>query len=424
MKQRVSVKSRLLVVFASLASACGGPESRESDAGPVALGDPFTLEVAGGYGSGTYRAGATVHVWAAASTTSEVVLPWTGDAALLAEPTEWHTTFVMPARDVRLASNREAEAVTLTVETFNGSTSRPKTVRYHFPPGMRGVVLFSHGTGGSNTFIEGTEPFALALALVRAGYGVMGTEAEEAVAGDLNGDGKERWFASASAFRADNVDLRNLETLFASFESRGLIPANTPKFALGMSAGGSFSHFLGTVSASAVAGDFPRLRFAAVVSYCADATAARSGPMSTTPSAWFMCGAEDNPKVSNTEARSNSQTLGGRGIPTDYVEHPPSPLYDQRFARIAGISVETSRAMAAELRAAGFVDDGGFLDTDGDAIGQFVTANPGQFPTIVSQSDSLGAIRSQVKAMRAEHAMYADYTQRNIDWFERFNPNP
>ncbi|MBM4377444.1 MAG: hypothetical protein FJ095_20385, partial [Deltaproteobacteria bacterium] len=75
-------------------------------------------------------------------------------------------------------------------------------------------------------------------------------------------------------------------------------------------------------------------------------------------------------------------------------------------------------------RAAGFVDDGGFLDTDGDAIGQFVTANPGQFPTIVSQSDSLGAIRSQVKAMRAEHAMYADYTQRNIDWFERFNPNP
>jgi len=424
MNQKISVKSWLLIVFVSLASACGGPESRESDAGPVPLSDPFTLEVAGGYGSGAYRAGATVHVWAAASTTSEVVLPWTGDAALLAEPTEWHTTFVMPARDVRLASNREAEAVTLTVETFNGSTSRPKTVRYYFPPGMRGVVLFSHGTGGSNTFIEGTEPFALALALVRAGYGVMGTEAEEAVAGDLNGDGKERWFASAKAFRADNVDLRNLETLFASFESRGLIPANTPKFALGMSAGGSFSHFLGTVSASAVAGDFPRLRFAAVVSYCADATAARSGPMSTTPSAWFMCGSEDNPEVSNDEAFENYQTLSGRGIPADYTEHPPSPLYDERFARIAGISVGTSRAMAAELRAAGFVDDGGFLDTDGDAIGQFVMANPGQFPTIVSQSDSLGAIRSQVKAMRAEHAMYADYTQRNIDWFERFNPNP
>jgi hypothetical protein len=66
----------------------------------------------------------------------------------------------------------------------------------------------------------------------------------------------------------------------------------------------------------------------------------------------------------------------------------------------------------------------GFLDRDGDAIGQFVSTNPGQFPILVSQSDSLGSIRSQVKAMRAEHAMYADYTQRNIAWFERFNPNP
>ena len=170
----------------------------------------------------------------------------------------------MPDRDVRLVAVSEPQPLTLLVETFLGSTSRPKTVRYHFPADMRGVVLFSHGTGGSNTFIEGTEPFALAVALVRAGYGVMGTEAEEAVAGDLNGDGKERWFASAAVFRADNVDLRNLEMLFASFETRGLVPAGLPKFALGMSAGGSFSHFLGTVGASAAAGDFPRLRFAAV----------------------------------------------------------------------------------------------------------------------------------------------------------------
>jgi hypothetical protein len=212
--------------------------------------------------------------------------------------------------------------------------------------------------------------------------------------------------------------------LFASFESRGLVSAGTPKFALGMSAGGAFSHFLGTVGSSPVAGDFPQLRFRAVVGYCSDATASRSAALSTTPSAWFMCGAEDNPEVSNAEARANSAMLGGRGIPTDYVEHPPSPLYEERFSRIRGISVEISRAIAAELRAAGFVNARGFLDRDGDAIGQFVSTNPGQFPILVSQSDSLGAIRSQVKAMRAEHAMYADYTQRNIAWFERFNPNP
>jgi hypothetical protein len=80
--------------------------------------------------------------------------------------------------------------------------------------------------------------------------------------------------------------------------------------------------------------------------------------------------------------------------------------------------------MAAELRAAGFVGTDGFLNTDGDAIGAFVIANPGMFPTILAQSGELGAIRSQLKVMRAEHAMYADYTQRNVGWFDRFNPTP
>jgi|LNFM01.1.fsa_nt_gb hypothetical protein len=384
-------------------------------------GGSFRLEVVNGFGSGVYAAGSTVHVWSAASTTNEVALPWSGDSSLLAEPNEWHSSFVMPARNVTMTANRQSQPVTLTVETFNGSTSRPKTVRYHFPRAMRGVVLFSHGTGGSSTYIQSAEAFALALALVQRGYGVVGTEAEEAVAGDLNGDGKQRWF-SGPAFRADNVDLRNMQLLFASFEMRGLIPAGTPKFALGMSNGGAFSHYLGTVGSSPVAGDFPQLRFRAIVGYCADASGSQSASMTMTPSAWFMCGAEDNPDVSNTEARANSLMLMRRSIPTDYIEHPPSPLYDERFTRIEGISVETSRAMVAELRAAGFVDASGFVNRDGDSIGQFIVDNPTRFPTIVRQRDSLGSIRSQVKVVRAEHSMYADYAQRNIAFFDRFNP--
>jgi hypothetical protein len=429
--------SLVFVVWRSLLAACAdvaGRDSGRGDSGELrdsgASGDgsedgasagTFRLEVVNGYGSGVYAAGSTVHVWSAVSTTNEVVQPWTGDALLLAEPNEWHSSFVMPARDVRLVSDRQPQPLVLTVEMFNGSTSRPKTVRYHFPPRMRGVVLFSHGTGGSNSYIQSAEAFALALALVQRGYGVLGTDAEEAVAGDLNGDGKERWFAGPN-FRADNVDLRNLQLLFASFEARGLIAAATPKFALGMSNGGAFSHFLGTVAASPVADDFAQLRFRAVVGYCSDATASRSAALSTTPSAWFMCGAEDNPEVSNAEAQANARMLSNRGVASEHVEHPPSPLYDERFTRIEGISADTSRAMAAELRAAGFVDAAGFIKGDGDAIGQFIVDNPARFPTIVRQRDSLAAIRSQVKVMRAEHSMYADYALRNIAFFDRFNP--
>ena len=379
-----------------------------------------TLSVANGYGSGVYALGQTVHVWSAVSTTNQVALPWTDEASLLAEPDEWHSTLVMPAHDLELVANAQSQELTLTIELFNGSTSVPKTVRYYFPPAMRSVVIFSHGTGGSSNYIEGTEAFAIALALVQKGYGVLATDSEEAASGNAGPDGKSRWNMK---FTADNVDLNNLQVLFADFETRGLISAGMPKFALGMSAGGSQSHFLGTIGASAVADDFPQLRFNAVVAYCADATASRSATLSTTPSAWFMCGAEDNPEVSNDEAYENHQTLSGRGIATDYIEHPPSPLFNERFTRIAGISTEASTLIAEELRAAGFVDDDGFINTDGDTISQLVIDNPGDFPTLLAQTGYLGSIRGQLKVMRAEHAMFADYTRRNINWFERFNPN-
>jgi hypothetical protein len=379
-----------------------------------------TVTVEGGYGSGTYRPGATVHIWSAVSTTTGVAQRWGGDVELLAEPDEWRTSFVMPAHDVTLVANSTAVSVVPTVERFTGVTSVAKTVRHILPPQMRGVVLFSHGTGGTGAFLESTEAFPLALALVADGYGVVSIDAEEAVAGDLNGDGKQRWIARAAV---GNVDLGNLQVWFDSFEASGMIPAGTPKFALGMSAGGNFSHLLGTVAATPVAASFPQLRFAAAVSFCADATAAKSASLSTTPSAWYMCAAEDNPEVSNAEARANEAQLRGRGIATDYAEHGPSPLYGERFTRIDGIDATTSAAIAAELRAAGFVDEAGFISLDGDEIAAAVVADPASFPTITSSRQG-AAIRSQLKVMRAEHAMSADLTRHTIDFFDRFNPTP
>jgi hypothetical protein len=408
--------STALTVGALVLAACGGSGAGSSAAPPIER----TVTVTGGYGSGSYRPGTTVHVWSAVSTTGGVARRWSGDATLLVEPGEWHTSFVMPDRDVTLLANSTTQTVTLSVATFTGVTSVPKTVRYHFPPVMRGVVLISHGTGGTSDFIQRTEPFPLALALVADGYGVVSTEAEEVVAGDQNGDGKLRWSTGGTA---DNVDLGNLQAMFEGFQRRGLIPAGTPKFALGMSAGGNFSHFLGTVGSTAPASVFPQLRFAAVAAYCADATAARSASLSNTPSAWYMCGAEDNPEVFNTEARANEAAMRARGIPTDYAENPPSPIYDERFTRIDGIDRATSKAMVAELRAAGFINAAGFITVDSSQIAERVQANPTAFPSITS-NPAAATVLSQIKVMRAEHAMYADYTRRNIGFFDRFNPNP
>lgn len=413
MVKRIAGASIVAVIALLVAASGGAGASTPPTAGGRAT---FAVSVTGGYGAGRFAPGTVVHVWSAASTVDEVVRPWGGDEELLADPEEWRTTFVMPARDVTLVANSAPLTVPLTVEQFKGGSDRLKTVRYHFPPAMRGVVLMSHGTGGSSRFIESTEAFPLALALVDAGYGVISTEAEEVVAGDQNGDGKIRWRTNYST---QNVDLQNLDALFASLQARALIPAGTPRFALGMSAGGSVSHFLGAVSGSSVASEFPHLRFNAVIAYCADATSTQSSSLSTTPSAWFMCANEDNPEVSNAQARANEARLRARGIPTDHLENPPSPIYDERFTRIDGISATTSRAMVGELRAAGFVGAGGFLDTDGDVIAAQVAADPAAFPVISAQSGGLRELRSQLKTMRAEHSMYADATARTLRFFDR-----
>ena len=379
------------------------------------------VTVSGGFGSGSYAPGAIVHVWADVDPRTEVVTGWSGDDELLAGPQEWHTTFTMPARDVALSVATAPQDLDLTVEPFKGVTSLAKTVRYHLFPGMRGVVLFSHGTGGSSTYIEGIETFPVALALTRAGYGVISFEAEESVAGDLNGDGKERW---AGGYGVGNVDLRNTDALLASFEARGLLPARTPRYALGMSAGGSWSHRLGTVAATSSAASFPELRFRAVISYCADASATLSGQLTTTPSAWFLCGADDNSEVSNAEAAANEAQLRSRGVPSDLVLNPPSPLYDQRFARVPGITAVESAGIAGELRAAGYTDAAGFLDTDANVIAADMLARPEAFPVAAAQVGSYNGIRTELGAMRAEHQMFSDLAARTVAWFDRFNRPP
>ena len=104
---KLSLPFRALAVgVAGLLVAVGGSAGAPS----AAAGAPaaFTVTVTGGYGGGTYTTGTVVHVWSAASTVDAVVRPWSGDADLLADPMEWHSTFVMPAHDVNLVANSNA----------------------------------------------------------------------------------------------------------------------------------------------------------------------------------------------------------------------------------------------------------------------------------------------------------------------------
>jgi|GEM_PF-1059574 len=391
----------------------------QSKAPPPAACGVNHLTVTNGYGSGMYPSGATVHVFADVRPQDQLVTGWTGDVPLLDDPDEWHSTLVMPPADASLSATVVDRPTTLVTTTYTGSTTRAKMVRAQIPPGARGLVLMLHGTGGGAGFILQDESFALALRLLEAGFGVLGTEAEEAVAGDLNGDGKERWDAGLTA---GNVDFANLDALIASLRAAGTIGPTTPLHVLGMSNGGSMSLSLGAIAASPVAASFPNLRFAAAISFCADGRAT-SAAITTTPTAWLMCGNDDNAEVDNAAAAANSAGLAARGVATAFAAHPPAPLYGERFARVVGVTLAESQAMAAELRAAGFVGADGFVALSTDAIIATVTAQPSLWPTLVAQPGGVRAdVVDQLRATQAEHQMYSDWAARAVAWLEANEP--
>lgn len=396
-----------------------GKFTAQAKSPPPALCPVNRLQVTNGFGSGIYPVGSTVHVFAAVRPQDQLVTGWSGDADLLDDPDEWHATLLMPSTDASVAATIVDRPTTLAVSTFTGSTSRPKTVRSLIPANPRGLVLFLHGTGGGSTFITKDEAFYVALRALESGYGVLGTEAEEAVAGDLNGDGKERWDASLAA---GNVDLANLDTLIASLRASGAIGPETPLLALGMSNGGSMAVTLGAVASAASAASFPELRFAAVLSFCADGRFAAVASTAT-PTAWLMCANDDNDEVDNAAAAANSAALAARGVATLFAAHAASPLHDERFVRVPGIALATSRALAAELRAAGFVGGDGFFVTPTDDIVAAVTAAPALLPSLVAlpggaRLDVIG----QVKAIQAEHQMFSDWASRAIAFFAAHTP--
>jgi predicted esterase len=425
--------SRFLIVLVGLASTdCGGKSPERPDGGGAAelrvdLGardgigtreatpGGFRLTVASGHGSGVYPAGSTVHVWAAVDPLAQIVTGWNGDAALLKEPKEWHTTLTMPGRDVSLSAQLEPRSLALQTIEGTWSTATKKTAYVHVPAGAKGVVFFLHGTGGSSKFVTKAEAQSVALVAVKRGYGVISPEAEEVAAGDLDGNGKIRW---SPQMKADNKDYANLEALLGELRAQGKLASTTPLYSLGMSNGGSMSVAIGAVAATPIAGSFPSLRFRAVVSFCASGAVALGG-VTTTPTAWLMCAKDDNPEVSNAEAKQSHDALAARGIDTIYDEHPPSPLYDERFLR-AGLDLATSKAVAKELRAAGAVDGAGFFVRPGNDLAAEVQAQPASYPslTAVPPAGRLEVL-GQISVMEAEHAMYADWASRAIEFFEK-----
>ena len=312
-----------LLSFACIIFLFACTKTSTSDVQPITV-DSATVTVFNGYGAGKYKVGDTVHIFSVAYASNQLFDTWgSADVSLLNAKSEWHTWFIMPAKNVSFSGSlKTITPVTLTYEQIRGR-DRLKPVYYFFPAGHKGFVYLLHGTGGTAlNLVNSYEFIQLYKELVNDGFGIIVTEAEEATTGvDANGDGKLRWLVSP-ADSVSNIDYANIKILTDTFYNRGTTNRSKLRYSVGMSNGGNYSAYLSAY-----------YKYKAGVSYCAQAGAVSL--TTVTPLQFCMARYDNNENVGaagNAAALSNSQTITGRGVCSKYFIKEHAPLYAERFA--------------------------------------------------------------------------------------------
>ncbi len=388
-------------------SSCG------KNSGPSLPGNPatdsFKVAVTHGYGSGTYKAGDTVHIFSEAyNSNTQVFGSWSGgDASLLQAPAEWHTWFVMPAKNVSFTGTvNSMQPFTLTHEQIQGR-DHLKSVYYYFPADHTGIVYLLHGTGGSAANLVASYEWQLMINdLVNNKYAVIITESEETT---INGSDTARW-SNTPWDTITNVDFANIRIITNTFYNRGVTDISKSRYSIGMSNGGNFSTALSTI-----------YKFKSGVSYCAPSGNAIA-QSTTTPLQFCMAQFDNNPNVGpagNANALNNANTIAGRGICSNYLIKIHSPLYPERFARHGDISVEQSAAIFNELKANGLLDAKNYFKGYTDDFLSAYQSNPSAFPQISSLSPNQKiTVNEQITLSVSDHHMYSDYNKATLAFLE------
>jgi dienelactone hydrolase len=427
------MKTLLQLAIGLLLVACGAPPTVEFDAGSsdaaasdTAAGDTGAVSPDGaagdvlvtienGWGTGRYPVGAEIHVFADAPPEVRTCSGWTGEGrAFLTEPEEWHTTMTVPDHDVTVTATFLPAEVAPTSRSYLGVTSRPKQAFLFRPAGaIRGLLLVLHGTGGSARLVLGGESLAVVQRAVANGWAVLSPESEESVAGDLNGDDHERWDVSVTA---DNLDLGSLSSLLTEVRTELGLEASAPNAVLGMSNGGAMALALGAVSVLDASGSFPELRFRAAVVHCASGRE-NHAMVTTTPTAFLGCSADDHEEVDLLEIERNSMLVDARGVRTLFRLHPPSPLFRERFTRVPGVDVSTSAALVEELSP--WLDAAAFFTATSRVVAADVMARPAAYPQLAMLAPAQrGELLDQIRVAMAAHQMYSDWAAASLAFLE------
>ena len=365
-----------------------------------------------GYLSGIYMPGDTVHIWSGLDPVTMTFQEWTGDTSLLADPQEWHTTFIMQDNDVNFYAQQDSTGpIDFEYEIIQGAEN-PKNIYYKFPENSTGTIFFFHGANGSaENIVDRVEAIQFFQDALQEGFGIVVTESENTtlgIPGSLN-----RWLLQTWTLE-ENIDIANIQALIDTFTVRGSINAQDPIYSAGVSNGGNFS----SVVAHAL-----NFNAAAMVSAWGNPPALYL--VTETPT--VFCPAKYDPALGggNWVAHMNFDTLQARGIPSAFYELDRSPAYPQRFARIPEIDLSLSNDLFNEFQSMGFTDNEHFFTVLDDSIQSLYMTNPDAF-SVLNTLDiaTVRHVLDQIKVMTADHSFFADYNERVLEFFSEHSTGP
>jgi dienelactone hydrolase len=352
----------------------------------------FTLTVQNGYGSGTYKAGDSVFVWANPNPRGTVFDKWTGSTETMRYPLEYRSTLIMPARNTSIqATYRSAPVWTAASGTRMGTE-----FYYYAPPNYKGVVTFFHGAGGNArgwVDTNNAESRNFAEYAVAAGYAVLATESQNRT--------NKTWVVNTAT---NNPDFNNVFAIFDDLVSQGVFKRTDKLFGVGMSQGSGFTSIITAANPT---------RYAAAALYCVPGQA-QAIAVTTVPSMWCMARNDTSEVFTRVaDAKANYDVLVRRGIPTEFNVNEGSPVFPLRFWRILGIDSAGSRVAYNSFKAEGLLDARDFLTIDPRVSDVWKQVIPQQYRQLQ------GGFEDQLFAAFAQHKFYSDLNNKTITFFNR-----
>jgi hypothetical protein len=121
----------------------------------------------------------------------------------------------------------------------------------------------------------------------------------------------------------------------------------------------------------------------------------------------------NDPKNDPIEVAANADSLGTLPVPVAFEKNlgNPTPLLQDRFARVLGVSYAESRALYAAL-----VADSAYVDASG-----FVQPAADRAPALRGlPAGKRNGVEHQLKVLRAEHHVSSQYHDRTVAFFEAY----